>query len=150
MPDDTSTADKATDASSWTVDVQRGLAWTIVLLFAAVVMFALARVTVSAEIDDLNDVLKSALAVLFNIVMLVLGFFFGSSKSSKDKDDTQNKMIDKLTPPPVLPTLTPDQLAEATLSNGQRTYYGTLSDPEAKKKFLGMSDAERNAAIGKV
>lgn len=139
-------------ASNWTIDVQRGLAWTIVLVFAVVIALSLFRVVYSAEIADVNDMLKSALAVLFNIVMLVLGFFFGSSQSNKTKDDTQNKIIDKLTPPPVVipPTLTTDQLGESMLTNGELTYFKSLTDEEAKKKFLAMSQAERTAAIGKV
>src|SRR5687767_1982032 len=83
--------------SNWTFDVQRGLAWTVMLMFAIVTMAMAMRTAVTAEISDINDLLKSSLAVLFNIVMLVLGYFFGSSKSSQAKDETQNKIMEKLT-----------------------------------------------------
>lgn len=143
----------ATTQGNWTVDVQRGLAWTIVLVFALVILAALSRVTLKADISDVNDMLKSALAVLFNIVMLVLGFFFGSSQSNKTKDDTQNKIIDKLTPPPAPITpvvaLTTDQLGESMLRNGELTYFRALQDEDAKKAFLAMSAAERQATIAK-
>lgn len=158
MADDTTTAasnDNAAPTSNWTFDVQRGLAWTIVLLFAFVILAAISRVVYSADVTDINDILKSALAVLFNIVMLVLGYFFGSSKSSQSKDDTQNKIIDKLTPPPppvvVAPTV--DSLGEAQLANGELTYFRGLgpagTNEDAKKAFLGMSSAERQATIAK-
>jgi uncharacterized protein YacL len=104
-------SDEANDNQNplWTVDVQRGLAWTIVLLFAFIVSVMATRVAISAAIEDIGDVLKSALAVLFNIVMLILGFFFGSSKSSQVKDEQQAKTAEKLAekvigPPPVDPT----------------------------------------------
>lgn len=88
--------DNAPPTNNWTFDVQRGLAWTIVLLFGFIVAVMASRVAISAEINDINDVLKSALAVLFNIVMLILGFFFGSSKSSQIKDEQQAKTAEKL------------------------------------------------------
>jgi hypothetical protein len=37
------------------------------------------------------------LEVLKNIVLLMVGFYFGSSAGSKTKDESQNKIVEKLT-----------------------------------------------------
>ncbi len=71
-----------------------------------------------------------------------------NNKLASDNSRMMDKLTDKVAAPPVA-VVTPDALAAASLTNGQRTYYDTIADPEQKKKFLGMSDAERNAVIGK-
>jgi hypothetical protein len=53
------------------------------------------------------------LEVLKNIVLLMVGFYFGSSAGSKTKDESQNKIVEKLTstdpagkPGPIAPVTT--------------------------------------------
>lgn len=84
-----------TETSNWTVDVQRGLAWTIILVFALLLVGLLARVIMTGQPTDALELLKQAVNALINIVMVVTGFFFGSSKSSQIKDETQAKLAEK-------------------------------------------------------
>lgn len=92
-------ATKVKTEGNWTVDVQRGLAWTIVLVFGALLLAMAIRVIVSGEPTDSLELLKQGVNALINIVMMVMGFFFGSSKSSQSKDEVQAKVIENLTPP---------------------------------------------------
>ncbi len=80
----------------WTFDVQRGLAWTIVLVFSLLLIALLLRVVVSGAPTDSLELLKQGVNALINILMVVIGFFFGSSKSSQVKDETANKVAEKL------------------------------------------------------
>lgn len=89
---------------NWKIDVQRGLAWTIILTFiAAYLLFAWMAAT-SHLPPDMIDFYKQNSNVLQNIVMLIVGYFFGSSQGSKDKDDAKDEMtknlVDKLAPTP--------------------------------------------------
>ncbi len=55
------------------------------------------------------------LEVLKNIVLLMVGFYFGSSAGSKTKDESQNKIVEKLTA--TNPAGTPGPVAPVT--NGE-------------------------------
>ena len=129
----------------WLPDTQGFLAIAIVAILFVVILVLLLK-----DYTNLNEKVYGALLTLLGVVAAcfkdVYSFFFGSSRGSEKKDDVISNIA--TSPSPTSP-LTSDQVAEATLTNGQRTYYGTLTDPEQKKKFLGMSDAERNVVIGK-
>lgn len=58
----------------------------------------------------------SLVETLKAIVMLVVGFYFGSSAGSKTKDDSQNKIVEKLTA--TNPAGTPGPVAPVT-TNGE-------------------------------
>ena len=85
---------------------------------------------------------------------------FSSSAGSDKKDDAQtavSKALAEKVPVPAvtLASVTPvapttDMLGTSMLSNGQLTYFKTLTDDEAKKAFLAMSAEERAATIAKV
>lgn len=130
----------------WWPETQGFLATAIVGIMLLVIMVLLLK-----DYKDLNEKVYGALLTLLGVIAAcfkdVFSFYFGSSRGSDKKDDMLGA-IASAPQPPTAP-VTPDQVAEATLTNGQRTYYGTLTDPEAKKVFLGMSNAERDAEIGK-
>lgn len=104
------------------------------------------------ETDAFKVLLGAMLTVGF---ASAIGWYFNSSLGSEKKDDTlavaAGKLADKVATPPAVVTVppTPDQLGESMLSNGELTYFKSLTDEEAKKAFLAMSAAERTAAIGK-
>ena len=81
---------------SWTIDVQRGLAWLIVFVFGLLLLGLAVRVIMYGAPTDSLELLKQGVNALINIVMMVMGFFFGSSKSSQSKDETQAKVTEKL------------------------------------------------------
>ena len=83
------------DNKAW-VDIQRGLGWLIVLSFAGVIISLVAATIVWGSPADQIELLKQALNTLFNIVLVVTGFFYGSSRSSQSKDETQAKVTEKL------------------------------------------------------
>jgi hypothetical protein len=91
MPD-VETNDTPTPATNWTIDVQRGLAWAIILSFITVIMILAIRVAIWSLPNDSLELLKQVQNALINVVMVVIGYFFGSSKSSQSKDDTINKI----------------------------------------------------------
>jgi hypothetical protein len=113
--------DAPNNGTPWTVDVQRGLAWTVLLLFVAVVLAFAIRTAINAVIGDVVDLLKSALAVLFNIVMLILGYFFGSSKTSEKKDDAMIEAALMPEPPP---------RTTVTASSGDATVSAKTGEPD--------------------
>jgi len=66
-------------------DVQRGLAWFISVSFILLIFVWVFRPPVMApeSMAQLNQLVST----LQNILLLAIGFFFGSSKSSQNKDD---------------------------------------------------------------
>lgn len=104
--------DAGQENKPWTIDVQRGLAWCIILLFTVITAAFAIRVAISAVVGDVIDLLKMALAVLFNIVMLILGFFFGASK-------TGQSMIASAFPPHTDPTSTVTTADNLTITTGE-------------------------------
>lgn len=83
-------------------DVQRGLAWFICISFVVLIfLWVLKPPTMAPEsMAQLNQLVST----LQNILLLAIGFFFGSSKSSQNKDDALMKGA--LTPPGSVPTTT--------------------------------------------
>ena len=81
---------------SWMPDVQRGLAWALVLCFAIIVMLFTIFVVTGHLPDPSLDVFKQVMTALINIVVMIIGFFFGSSQGSKDKDDARNDVLKTL------------------------------------------------------
>lgn len=101
-------------SGSWVIDIQRGLAWSIVLVFSCILVVLVVRVVWVATSSELLALLQQGFGVLTNVVLLIVGYFFGSSKSSQSKDETQNKIVEKLTstqppgsPGPVAPVAAP-------------------------------------------
>ena len=133
----------------WLPDTQGFLAIAIILLMGTIVLILLNSDT---QFDDKTaGVLMTVLGVLTACLKDVYSFFFGSSKGSDKKDDVISAIAaaPPAAPAPAAPP-TPDQLGDSMLSNGELAYFKSLTDEEAKKKFLAMSQAERTAAIGKV
>ena len=105
-------------SATWQIDVQRGVAWTIIVVFAMLLFIMAIRVAIYGLPNDSLELLKQGFNALINVVMVVVGYFFGSSKSSQSKDETTNKIVEKLTstqPPgqsgPVAPVPAPPQAA---------------------------------------
>lgn len=83
-------------------DVQRGLAWFISISFILLIFVWVFKPPVMApeSMAQLNQLVST----LQNILLLAIGFFFGSSKSSQNKDDAI--MTAALAPVPVAGTTT--------------------------------------------
>lgn len=90
------------------------------------------------------NMLLGALVAKFGTVV---DFFFGSNKASQAKDETIAAIASAPSTPPVPPTT--DAIGEAMLTNGERDYFRKLTTEDAKKAFLNMSTAERQATIAK-
>src|SRR6476620_4914431 len=94
MADDTQT----TPRPFWLPDTQGFLAVAIIFLIAVVVLILLTR---PPAIDErTSGVLMTIVGVLIACLKDVYSFFFGSSKGSDSKTETQNKIMEKLTTPP--------------------------------------------------
>jgi hypothetical protein len=81
---------------SWMNDVQKGLAWALTISFAVIILLFTAFAVVGHLPDPVLDVFKQIVTALINIIMIVIGFFFGSSQGSKDKDDARNEALKTL------------------------------------------------------
>lgn len=133
------------------------LAFFLVVIAAAMVVYLInTLVSTTAKLDAGTIALFASMVTTFILMAKSATDYQTSSSAGSDKKDDAQTAVSKALADkvPVLPALaaaapTTDMLADAMLSNGQRAYYGTLTDDEAKKKFIAMSDAERNAVIGK-
>lgn len=89
MPDNDNTISPANSASAAMgaamSDVQRGLAWFICISFILLIFVWVFKPPVMApeSMAQLNQLVST----LQNILLLAIGFFFGSSKSSQNKDE---------------------------------------------------------------
>lgn len=115
MPDiqETSTATKMVDATM--NDVQRGLAWFICISFVLLIFVWVFKPPVMApeSMAQLNQLVST----LQNILLLAIGFFFGSSKSSQNKDDAIMKSaLDPSPAPPVSTTTTVEPEKTTTIT----------------------------------
>lgn len=90
-------ANHAAPTESWMADVQRALAIVIVGTFALSLLMMALRMTFWGPVDDILDLLKTLVSALINVVMLVLGYFYGSSKAKEQSDTSQQKIVEKLT-----------------------------------------------------
>lgn len=129
----------------WLPDTQGFLAVAILLLVGGIVWILL---TETPKFDDkAAGAFMTLLGVLTACLKDVYNFFFGSSKGSEKKDDVISTIATN--PTPTAPPTTTDDVAKASLSPEELVFYETLGTEEVKKKFLGMSAAERTAAIGR-
>lgn len=97
MADETSTA---VNSTSWMSDVQRALALILVGTFALTLMMLTIRVVIWGDPPTLVDLIKTLISALINVVMLVLGYFYGSSKAKEQSDSSTARVVEKLTSPP--------------------------------------------------
>jgi len=82
----------------WAPDARGFLAMAIVTMTYTALMV---RMFSPSNVDD--KMLDTMITILFSTCLVtVYNFSFGSSQTSANKDDAQNKLVDKLTPP-VLP-----------------------------------------------
>lgn len=82
----------------WLPDTQGFLAISIIALIALIVVILLTR---PPAIDErTSGVLMTIVGVLIACLKDVYSFFFGSSKGSQAKDESQAKVITTLTTPP--------------------------------------------------
>jgi len=100
-------------------DVQRGLAWFISIAFVALIFLWVLKPPVMApeSMAQLNQLVST----LQNILLLAIGFFFGSSKSSQNKDEAI--MTAALEPVPPSPART------TTVTEPEKTT--TVTEPSA-------------------
>lgn len=98
-------------------DVQRGLAWFICISFVLLIFVWVFKPPVMApeSMAQLNQLVST----LQNILLLAIGFFFGSSKSSQNKDDAiMASALAPVAPLPNTPTTTtvvePDKTTTVT------------------------------------
>lgn len=110
MADDTATNGTA----AWMSDVQRALALVLVGTFAFALVLLTIRLVIWGDPPTLIDLVKTLISALINVVMLVLGYFYGSSKAKEQSDNSQQKIVEKLTstqppgpPGPVAPAPAP-------------------------------------------
>lgn len=80
-------------------DTQKGLAWFISVSFVLLIFLWVLHPPVMAP--ESMAQLNALVSTLVNLVLLAFGYFLGSSRSSKDKDDSNAKIVDKLTTTPV-------------------------------------------------
>lgn len=79
-------------------DTQKGLAWFISISFVALI-FVWVFQPPEMKPESMAQ-LNNLVSTLVNLVLLAFGYFLGSSRSSKDKDDSTNRVMEKLTSPP--------------------------------------------------
>jgi hypothetical protein len=87
---------------NWMSDVQKGLAWAILVCFILIVVLFGIFSAIGKLPDPVLDVFKQVVTALINVVMVVVGYFFGSSTGSKDKDDALNSIATKSAGPTVI------------------------------------------------
>jgi predicted permease len=78
---------------NWMSDVQKGLAWALILVFAILVLLFTIFSAIGHLPDSNLDVFKQVVTALINIVMVVVGFFFGSSQGEKHKDEARSDAL---------------------------------------------------------
>ena len=91
-----------TDRPWWAPADARGAVAAAIIVMAAIVIFY--RMTHPSNIDD--KMLDTMTTILFSTALVaIVNFFYGSSRSSSDKDDTINKiaMAEPAAPPPADP-----------------------------------------------
>jgi hypothetical protein len=103
MPDDIANADQTQPQGTWMSDVQRVLALMLVGAFTLVLLIFAFRLVIWGDAPTLVDLIKTLISALINVVMLVLGYFYGSSKAKEQSDSSQQRVVEKLTSPPGSP-----------------------------------------------
>lgn len=102
-PPQSTSDDKPSEPRPW-IDVQRGLAWLLIGVFVFAIVVLEFRVVWNLDASTIIDLLKTLTTALINIVMVVVGYFFGSSKGSQAKDDSSAKITDRLANAVIPPT----------------------------------------------
>jgi hypothetical protein len=101
---------------TWMSDVQRGLAWALVICFILIVVIFGVFSALGELPEPVLDVFKQVVTALINVLMVVVGYFFGSSTGTKSKDDALNNIATQMAangaangtvPPPSNPYTTP-------------------------------------------
>lgn len=135
-----------TEAPFWWPNAQ-GFAIAAIIFICATALFY--RMHAQSNIDD--KMLDTMITVIYTTCLVsVFNFLFGSSRGSAAKDETQNRIVERaLAGPAVVIPPTPTQLGEATLKNGELTYFRTLVDDDARTRFLAMTPAERAVEMNK-
>jgi p-aminobenzoyl-glutamate transporter AbgT len=82
---------------TWMSDVQRGLAWALVICFILIVVLFGVFSAIGELPDPVLDVFKQVVTALINVLMVVVGYFFGSSTGTKSKDDVIGNIATKMT-----------------------------------------------------
>jgi hypothetical protein len=96
MEDETKTKTKTPQKPWWAPDAQGFLAGGIVLI-CGLALFV--RMFSTSTVDD--KMLDTMITILFSTCLVtVYNFSFGSSRGQEARDDTQNKIVEKLTTPP--------------------------------------------------
>lgn len=133
MANGTDETPKTAAENSWMSDVQRALAMILIGSLALVGVFLTVRLIFIADADSLLDMTKTLQAALVNMALIALGFFFGSNKSSKDKDDTISKIAMTPPPPPVIAPLANGTTVLTTAADPATTVTTTTTTDETKK-----------------
>lgn len=104
----------AGSTGGWMSDVQRWIAIALIGTFAFAIIITTIRLVIWGDPPTTLDVVKTLHAAMINMAMVVLGYFFGSSKSKEGADASQQRIVEKLTatappgpPGPVAPVPSP-------------------------------------------
>ena len=147
MPDDTVPAAPAqSNDSSWMTDVQRLIALALILTFSVSTIILMIRLVMWGEPATLVDLTKTFQSALINMAMVVLGYFFGSSKSKDSSDTSQQKIVEKLTstqPPngtgPVAPIPAPAPVVVVS--------WWSLLTPEEQAAIVAAAPADAQVQV---
>src|SRR6185369_16944782 len=85
-------------------NVQRTIALILVATLAIALLAATGRFVMLGDADSLSDMSKTLQAALVNMVLIALGYYFGSSTSKVQSDASSAKILDKLTSNPMPPS----------------------------------------------
>lgn len=116
----------------WLPDTKGFLAIAIIALFAGTLLLLLFG---RAPTDDkIMTALTLLLGVLANEIKEVYGYFFGSSASSANKDETQMRLTEKLADravaaEPVVPAVAPVVMPTVVPTNAAGGPYATPMEP---------------------
>jgi hypothetical protein len=119
----------AQQPEGWMNDVQKTLAYFITFSFVVLIFVWVFRPPVMAaeSMAQLNQLVST----LQNLLVMAFGFFLGSTMNSKSKDDSQNRIVEKLTSPPVVPvTTTVVAPWWNKLTDAERSAITTSTDPK--------------------
>lgn len=108
----------------WAPDAQ-GFTICAVLLIVAIALFY--RMTHPSDVND--KMLETMLTIMFSTALVaIINYLFGSSRGSSAKDDTQNKIMEKLTA--TAPAGPPGPVAPVPTSTVVVAWWSKLTDAE--------------------
>lgn len=138
-------------------DVQRLIALSLVLTFALSTILLVIRLVIWGDPPTLLDLAKTFQSALINMAMVVLGYFFGSSKSKDSSDTSQQKIVEKLTstqPPnggPVAPVPSPETVVVVSwwslLTSGEQAgvELAAKTDPQVQSALTNFQTGKAEA-----